>query len=102
MTNEHTTRTDGRLNYQNRVLTIIAVLLAIVVAQRVEILPDTGSAVAAQANRGVPAPPNAGAQRLKMIQELEKLDRRMESIEKKLAAPLDVNVLTMPEIKVAE
>lgn len=102
MTDTHAPRTGDRQTYQNRVLTIIAVLLAVVVSQRVDILPDTSSAVASQANRGVPAPPNAAAQRLKMIQELEKIDRRMDSIEKKLAAPLDVNVVSMPEIKVAE
>lgn len=102
MTDSHTPRTGGRQTYQNRILTIIAVLLAVAVTQRVDILPDTSSAVAAQSGRTVPAPPNAAAQRLKMIQALEKLDRRVESIEKKLAAPLDVNVLAMPEIKVTE
>lgn len=91
-------------NYQNRVLTIIAVLLAVTVAQRSDLLPDAGEAHAnLQTTRNqVPAPPNAGAQRLKMLQELEKIERRMDSIEKKLSAPLDVNVISMPEVKVAE
>lgn len=102
MTDRHAPRNGDRLTYQNRILTIIAVLLAIVVSQRFDVLPDPSSAVASQASRAVPAPPNAASQRLKMIQELEKIDRRMESIEKKLAGPFDVNVVAMPEIKVAE
>lgn len=99
--NSHNDRT--RLSYQNRVLTIIAVLLAVVVTQRAEFLPDTSEASAtAQAPRQVPSPPNAAAQRIKMIQELEKIERRMDSIEKKLSSPLNVNVISMPEVKVAE
>lgn len=92
---------SARLSYQNRVLTAIAILLAVAVSQRADLLP--GSSEAQASVRGdVPTPPNAGAQRLKMIQELAKLDRRLDSIEKKLGSPLEVNVLSMPEVKVAE
>ncbi|MFI4855910.1 MAG: hypothetical protein ACIAQF_13130 [Phycisphaerales bacterium JB065] len=90
-----------RLSYQNRVLTAIAILLAVAITQRADLLPDTPEA-GASTRGSVPSPPNAGAQRLKMIQELEKLDRRLDSIEKKLGSPLDVNVISMPEVKVAE
>ncbi len=93
--------TANRMSYQNRVLTVIAVLLAVAVTQRADLLPTSADAQAS--TRGdVPAPPNAGAQRLKMIQELEKLDRRLDSIEKKLGSPIDVNVISMPEVKVAD
>jgi hypothetical protein len=102
MIDRHQTAPRERLSYQNRVLTVIAVLLAVAVAQRSDIFPQPAEAEAATAQRGVPTPPNAAAQRLKMIQELEKLDRRLDSIEKKLGAPIDVNVLSMPEVKVAE
>jgi hypothetical protein len=105
MSGHDNVHTSGfKQNYQNRVLTIIAALLAVAVAQRSDLLPDTGEAHAnLQATRNqVPAPPNAGAQRLKMLQELEKIERRMDSIEKKLGSPLDVNVISMPEVKVAE
>ncbi len=91
-------------SYQNRILTVIAVLLAVAVAQRSDLLPDSGEAHAnlQSVRNPVPAPPNAAAQRLKMIQELEKIERRMDSIEKKLGSPLDVKVISMPEVKVAE
>jgi len=95
---------DSKQSYQNRILTVIAILLAVAVAQKSDLLPDS---VQAHANlqtprNQVPAPPNAGAQRLKIIQELEKIDRRMDSIEKKLGTPFDVRVLSMPEVKIAE
>lgn len=93
-----------RQSYQNRILTIIAVLLALVVVQRSDLMPASGEAHAnaMAASSQVPSPPNAGAQRLKMIQELEKIDRRMDSIEKKLGSPFEVKVISMPEVKIAD
>jgi len=104
ISNEPQSSGGARNTYQNRLLTIITVLLAVAVAQRSDLLPDSGEAQAtALSARGqVPAPPNAGAQRLKMIQELEKIDRRMDSIEKKLGSPFEVKVISMPEVKIAE
>lgn len=103
MSNLNPHNDSARLGYQNRILTIIAVMLAVVVIQRTELMPGTSEAQAELLNASqVPAPPNAAAQRIKMIQELEKIDRRMDSIEKKLSAPFDVNVVSMPEVKVAD
>ncbi|MFU8829702.1 MAG: hypothetical protein ACNA8P_09750 [Phycisphaerales bacterium] len=99
---KHSHSTDhSRPGYQNRILTVIAVLLALLVVQRADLMPGAGDAHAFQ-SREPQAPPNAAVQRVKMIQELEKIERRMDSIEKKLSGPLNVNVLSMPVVKVEE
>lgn len=101
MHHDHLLDTRGR-TYQNRVLTIVAVLLAVLVTQRLELAPRLAEVEAFQQARDVPAPPNAAVQRVKMIQELEKIERRLDSIEKKLSKPLEVNVLSMPPVTVTE
>ncbi len=93
-------RTAVRVNALHRVLTVIAVLLAVLVLHVVSGVPPMPEAAAQQTP--TPTLPNAATQRLKMIAALEKIDARLAKIEQKLSAPLDVNVAAMPEVRIQE
>lgn len=105
--NKQTQQSPASGGYRNGVLTAGVALLGLFVLQQATGLAGTSTASAqrpaqqAQAgNRAEPlGVPNAADQRQRMIQALEGIDARLKAIENKLAAPLEVKVLEMPEPK---
>lgn len=96
MANANETRRNGNA-YTNAALTAIALLLGALVLRGESTEPMTQPAYAA-------APvgfPNAADQRNKMIQAIEKVEKKLGSIETKLnkMGPFDVKVLSMPAAK---
>lgn len=95
--------------YLNGVLTAIAGLLVVLVAQNSVGLPGPSEVGAADKSVSVRsadvAPreplgiPNASDQRVRMLNAIEALDARLARIEAKLSGPLDVKVIDMPETK---
>lgn len=92
--------------YLNGVLTVIAGLLTVLVAQSTIGVPGPDAAQAADrtiaTSPGVREPigiPNAADQRNKMNGILESIDSRLGRIESQLSKPLDVKVIDMPETK---
>lgn len=93
--------------YRNGALTAGVALLGLFVLQQATGLAGTTTASAQRpapqsqtGNRSEPlGVPNAADQRQRMIQALEAIDGRLKTIEAKLAAPLEVKVLEMPEPK---
>lgn len=115
-TSERTgSRIQGR-TYTNGVMTVIAGLLGMlamhqiagvpadsrVMAQRVTTSTRDGSVdpgprqVSATQAMGIP---NAADQRARMISTLDSIEQRLSKIEGRLAGPLEVRVLEMPEVK---
>ncbi len=98
-------RNEGRggSGYLNGVLTVIAGLL-VVVALRQSVGDGVGEAVAGgQAGKsGALGIPNAAAQRLDMLRAIERVDGRLQRMEKKLGGTLRVEVMSMPPVEVRE
>ncbi len=93
-------------SYLNGVLTVIAGLLVVVVAQSTIGVPGLDSVQAADrmsagtsSAREPMGIPNAADQRARMISSLDAIDTRLTRIESLLSKPLDVNVIDMPESK---
>lgn len=84
--------------YTNATLTAIALLLGALVLRGEAERPTTQPAFAAEPTIGFP---NAADQRNKMIKALEKVEKKLGSIETKLnkMGPFDVKVLSMPASK---
>lgn len=92
-------------SYLNGVLTVIAGLLALLVADRLS-APDAslGFTAAAVAQPDDESQPSGGLvsaadQRKLMIAELRKMSKRLDSIQSRLDSGLTVKVTEMPEIK---
>ena len=97
-------RTDerGTGRYMNGVLTVIALLLGVLVLQSVVGGPGLSEAQAQRSRRTAAkvaalAPPNAAAQRVRMISELERISERLASLGSAMDGPIDVRVIEMPE-----
>jgi hypothetical protein len=87
-----------RIGYQNAVLTAIALLLGLGLAERQGVTLDTpGAALAQEQDSGGLS--NALEQRKQMISELRNINGRLERIEARLASKLEVKVVDMPPIK---
>jgi hypothetical protein len=92
-----------RNGYLNGVLTVIAVLLALLLADRHLAGSSAGTALAA-APEDQPTGEGAGLisaseQRKQMIAELRRMAARLERIEARLGAGISVKVTEMPELK---
>lgn len=97
MASTNETRRNGP-GYTNAALTAIALLLGVLVLRGEADRPTTQPALAGDATVGFP---NAADQRNKMIKALEKVEKKLGSIETKLnkLGPFDVKVLSMPASK---
>lgn len=88
--------------YLNGVLTVIACLL-VVLALRGNVDGPANSAFAGRAADSEGAGiPNAAAQRREMINAIEKMDGRLQRVEKTLNGTMRVEVVSMPAIEVRE
>jgi hypothetical protein len=92
--------------YLNGVLTMIAGLLVVLVAQSTIGVPGVDTVQAADRVTAAPTTarepmgiPNAADQRARMIASLDAIDGRLARIESALSKPLDVKVIDMPETK---
>ena len=85
--------------YQNAVLTAIALLLTLGLVERGGEL-TTPSRAQAQPDRG--GMTNDLEQRQQIIAELQKINSRLERMESKLASGINVEVTSMPAMKVEE
>jgi hypothetical protein len=83
-----------RVGYQNAVLTAIAVLLALGVVDRQGRMLEPSAAQAQPEGLS-----NALDQRKQIIAELRAMNGRLERIESKFAAGVDVRVKDMPPVK---
>ena len=86
------------LTYTNTALTTIALLLGALVLRGEADRPSVQPAYAGDQTVGFP---NAADQRNKMIKAIEKVEKKLGSIETKLnkMGPFDVKVLSMPATK---
>ena len=83
----------------NQLLTVAVVLLALLVVRPADF--GAGSAEAAAPARSS-TPFNSGAQREKIVSALRAVEQRLDRIERKLNAGLEVRVTEMPQVKIAE
>ena len=101
-----TERTDGvrGRGYLNGILTVIAGLLVVIVLQwgaggfaseavagREEVVQEEGIGL-----------PNAAAQRRDILRAVEKMDSRLQRVEKAIGGTLKVEVVSMPAVEVRE
>ncbi len=84
-------------------LTAIALMLGVLVLDRVDGRAVESRGVAAMASGQEPESPSglvsAADQRKQMIAELRQISQRLDAVEKRLAKPLQVKVLEMPAQK---
>lgn len=91
----------ARTPYRNAVLTGIAIMMAMLVADRAGVAPGPAAAHASgeqQPERGTLM--NAADQRKQMIAELARLNQAVSRLEAKIAKGLEVRVTDMPEVRV--
>lgn len=90
-----------RLGYLNAVLTVIAVMLGLLVADRLIVAPPAAQAVqpgADQPGRN-PGLVSAADQRKAIISELKRLGTKLDQVERTMKSGISVKVTDMPEIK---
>jgi hypothetical protein len=96
-----------RLGYLNAVLTVIAVMLGLLVADRLVVAPPAAEAVQPagrtdQPGRGAGLV-SAADQRKAMLTELRKMSTKLDQLEKTIkSGGLSVKVTEMPEIKIPQ
>ncbi|MEM8836149.1 MAG: hypothetical protein AAGD00_10045 [Planctomycetota bacterium] len=98
MTRARTNRSDISLPGLARGVVIMVGALLLIDASDATAPVRMSEAVAGRT--GAPMPPNAAVQRRDMLDKLDSLDRRMKKIEERLAKPLEVKVLDMPDVVV--
>lgn len=86
----------------NQLLTVAIVLLAVLVIRPAEFGAGAADAAPAASAAGETGPFNSGAQREKMIAALRSVEQRLDRIERKLNAGIEVRVTEMPQVKIAE
>lgn len=100
-THEHASG-PRRLSYLNGVLTVIAVCLALLVIDRLDLgTPSAEAGPTAQPDRGAGLI-SAADQRKIMIAEIKRLTTKVEGVDKALKEGISVKVTDMPEIKLPE
>jgi hypothetical protein len=96
----HEGQTMRRNGYLNGVLTVIAVLLGLLV---LDARPGAGPAAARAQSEDQPGEGagliSAGEQRKQMIAELRRISARLERLDARLNAVLNVKVTEMPAVK---
>ena len=97
--------TMRRLSYRDVVLTVIAVLLAVVVIDHragtgVGFFGPLEEATASQPRQQSGGMVSGGEQRKQMIAELQKINAGIKKLDTVLAKGIKVDVATMPEIKI--
>ena len=85
----------------NQLLTVAVVLLAVLVIRPADFGASEADAAPA-ASSPQTGPFNSGAQREKMITALRSVEQRLDRIERKLNAGIEVRVTEMPQVKIAE
>ena len=93
-----------RIGYQNAVLSLIAIFLGVGLLERAAApgLTQPGAATAAQPEPDQGGLSNALEQRKQMINELRMANSRLDRIEARLAGTMNVKVIDMPPVKMAD
>ncbi len=86
----------------NQLLTVALVLLALLVVRPADFGASSADAAPASNRKTGASPFNSGAQREKMISAMRSVEVRLERIERKLNAGIEVRVTEMPSVRIAE
>ena len=99
---EATARPTWRGARTNQLLTVAVVLLALLVVRPADFGAAPADAAPTNSRGPTTGPFNSGAQREKMISALRSMEQRLDRIERKLNAGLEVRVTEMPQVRIAE